>query len=69
MWVFHSLSETIEVTFQHESFLSSISGIRVQVHGSSSGGDADELRLLSTNDTFINLRAHGGNLDFLSTKV
>ncbi|CAN0576155.1 unnamed protein product, partial [Laminaria digitata] len=40
-----------------------------QVHGSSAGGDADELRLLSTADTFINLRAHGGNLDFLSTKV
>ena len=41
----------------------------VQVHGASAGGDADELRLLSTKDTFINLRAHGGSLDFLSTKV
>ena len=40
-----------------------------QVHGTLAGGDADELRLLSTNDTFINLRAHGGSLDFLSTKV
>ena len=42
---------------------------RVQVHGSSAGGDTDELRLLSTSDTFINLRAHGGSLDFLNTKV
>lgn len=41
----------------------------VQVYGVSAGGDADELRLLSTNDTYVNLRAHGGNLDFLSTKV
>lgn len=41
----------------------------VQVHGTSAGGDADELRLLSTRKTFINLRAYGGSLDFLSTKV
>ncbi|CAN0597422.1 unnamed protein product, partial [Laminaria digitata] len=41
----------------------------VQVHGTSAGGDADELRLLSTSDTYTNLRAHGGSLDFLSTKV
>ncbi|CAM9144191.1 unnamed protein product [Laminaria digitata] len=44
-------------------------GITLKVHGSSASGDADELRLLSTSDTFINLRAHGGSLDFLSTKV
>lgn len=36
-----------------------------QVHG----GDADELRLLSNPDTFINLRGHGGSLSFLDTKV
>ena len=40
-----------------------------QVHGTSAGGDTDELRLLSTSSTFINLRAYGGNLDFVSTKV
>ncbi|CAN0493483.1 unnamed protein product, partial [Hapterophycus canaliculatus] len=40
-----------------------------QVYGSDAGGDADELRLLSTNETFINLRAHGGSLDFVGTKV
>ncbi|CAN0090334.1 unnamed protein product, partial [Ectocarpus sp. 13 AM-2016] len=44
-------------------------GITLKVYGSEAGGDADELRLLSTNETFINLRAHGGSLDFVSTKV
>lgn len=39
------------------------------MYGTEAGGDADELRLLSTNETFINLRAHGGSLDFVSTKV
>ncbi|CAM9369997.1 unnamed protein product, partial [Laminaria digitata] len=39
------------------------------VHGTSAGGDVDELRLLSTSDTYINLRAYGGSLDFVSTKV
>lgn len=40
-----------------------------QVHGTSAGGDADELRLLSTSSTYLNLRAYGGSLDFVSTKV
>lgn len=40
-----------------------------QVHGTSAGGDADELRLLSDEDTVINLRAYGGSLSFLDTKV
>ncbi|CAM9816491.1 unnamed protein product [Ectocarpus sp. 6 AP-2014] len=44
-------------------------GITLKVYGSEAGGDADELRLLSTSETFINLRAHGGSLDFVSTKV
>eukprot|EP00904_Undaria_pinnatifida_P005796 jgi/Undpi1/2346/HiC_scaffold_13.g05729.m1 len=44
-------------------------GITLQVHGTSVGGDADELRLLSTADTYINLRGYGGSLDFVSTKV
>lgn len=43
--------------------------------GSASGGVADELRLKSApatdgeNATVINLRAHGGSLDFENTKV
>lgn len=39
------------------------------MHGSSADGDADELRLLSDDDTIINLRAYGGSLSFLDTKV
>ena len=55
--------------FLYQHFAGRTLFIRVQVHGTPVGGDADELRLLSTSDTFINLRAHGGSLDFLSTKV
>lgn len=40
-----------------------------QVHGTARGGDCDELRLLSDETTFINLRAHGGSFSFLGTKV
>lgn len=46
-----------------------------QVWGNASGGYADELRLKSSpatddgNGTYINLRAHGGSLDFENTKV
>lgn len=39
------------------------------MYGTSAGGDADELRLLSTSDMYVNLRAYGGSLDFVSTKV
>lgn len=44
--------------------------------GNASGGYADELRLKSSpadeeggNGTYINLRAHGGSLDFENTRV
>lgn len=43
--------------------------------GNASGGYADELRLMSSpavgtgNATYVNLRAHGGSLDFENTKV
>lgn len=40
-----------------------------QVHGTSAGGDTDELRLLSTNQTYIHVLGYGGSLDFVSTKV
>ncbi|CAN0536600.1 unnamed protein product, partial [Laminaria digitata] len=63
------ISDTVTGTWLLTEELFVEDGITLQVHGSSAGGDADELRLLSTADTFINLRAHGGNLDFLSTKV
>lgn len=47
----------------------------MQVWGSESGGKIDELRLKSDPAVgvhpafFINLRAHGGSLDFENTKV
>ncbi|CAM9326086.1 unnamed protein product [Ectocarpus sp. 12 AP-2014] len=44
-------------------------GVILQVHGTDRGGDCDELRLLSDETTFINLRAHGGSFSFLGTKV
>lgn len=40
----------------------------LQVHGGSTG-DADELRLLSNADGFIEFRAHGASLSFRDTKV
>ncbi|CAM9596047.1 unnamed protein product, partial [Sphacelaria rigidula] len=43
--------------------------LNFQVWGSASGGQVDELRLESTDATYINLRAYGGNLDFEHTKV
>ena len=40
-----------------------------QLHGTAMGGDCDELRLLSDENTILNLRAHGGSLSLLGTKV
>ncbi|CAM9942410.1 unnamed protein product [Ascophyllum nodosum] len=65
----HTISEESTGTWLLTEDLYVEDGITLQVHGSSVGGDSDELRLLSDANTFINLRAHGGSLDFLSTKV
>lgn len=46
-----------------------LDGVIFEVRGSTTGGDADELRLLSEPSKFINLRAHGGSLDIDSTKI
>eukprot|EP00903_Cladosiphon_okamuranus_P019297 g17738.t1 len=46
-----------------------LDGITLQLHGRERGGDCDELRLLSDETTFLNLRAHGGSISFLGTKV
>lgn len=43
--------------------------VTCQMHGTARGGDCDELRLLSDETTYINLRAHGGSFSFLGTKV
>ncbi|CAM9140533.1 unnamed protein product [Laminaria digitata] len=46
-----------------------LDGVTLQLHGIARGGDCDELRLLSDESTILNLRAHGGSLSLLGTKV
>ena len=43
--------------------------VTLNIFGTESGGDCDELRLLSDSTTFINLRGHGGSLHFKDTTV
>ncbi|CAN0067101.1 unnamed protein product [Ectocarpus sp. 6 AP-2014] len=69
-------SDVITGTWLLEEDLYVEDGITLKVWGNGSGGYADELRLKSTpptedggNGTYINLRAHGGSLDFEHTKV
>ncbi|CAM9370594.1 unnamed protein product, partial [Hapterophycus canaliculatus] len=70
-----SYSSVITGTWLLEEDLYVEDGITLKVWGNASGGYADELRLKSTpavggmNATYINLRAHGGSLDFENTKV
>jgi len=44
-------------------------GSTLNILGTKSGGQVDELRLLSTDDKIINLRGHGGSLYFDETRV
>lgn len=44
-------------------------GITLNVIGTVRGGDCDELRLFSDDSKIINLRGHGGSLNFKNTKV
>ena len=44
-------------------------GITLGVIGAERGGDADEVRLLSNFETFLNLRGNGGSLSFENTRV
>lgn len=46
-----------------------LDGVTLRIRGTSVGGDADEFRLVSTPDNFVNLRAHGGSLDIDSTRI
>lgn len=46
-----------------------LDGIVVNVYGTEKGCDCDYLRLRSDAETIVNIRAHGGSLDFMSTKV
>eukprot|EP00752_Nemacystus_decipiens_P008459 g7561.t1 len=51
------------------SSLEILDGVTLYVHGKSAGGDADVLRIESTDDDFYEIRAWGGNLSFKETTV
>lgn len=44
-------------------------GITLTLYGTDVGGDCDYLKLRSDPEIFVNLRAHGGSLDLMNTKV
>ncbi|CAM9761267.1 unnamed protein product, partial [Hapterophycus canaliculatus] len=46
-----------------------LDGVTLYVHGTSAGGDADVLRIQSTDTDFWEIRAWGGNLSFKETTV
>lgn len=46
-----------------------LDGIVLNVYGTDIGGDCDYLKLRSDADMIVNVRAHGGSLDFVNTKV
>lgn len=52
-----------------EESLYVLDGIVLNVYGTEMGGDCDYLRLRSDAETIVNVRAHGGSLDFMNTKV
>lgn len=52
-----------------EESLYILDGITLNIHGTSVGGDCDYLKLRSDSEMFVNLRAHGGSLDLMNTKV
>ncbi|CAN0064999.1 unnamed protein product [Pylaiella littoralis] len=51
------------------SGLQVLDDVTLYVHGTSSGGDADVLRIQSTDDDFWEIRAWGGSLSFQDTTV
>ena len=46
-----------------------LDGITLNIYGTAAGGDCDYLKLRSDSEMIVNVRAHGGSLDFLDTKV
>lgn len=46
-----------------------LDGITLEVHGTVSGGDCDYLKLKSDDEGHVYIRAHGGSMDFVDTKV
>ncbi|CAM9604816.1 unnamed protein product [Ectocarpus sp. 12 AP-2014] len=51
------------------SSLEILDGVTLYVHGTSAGGDADVLRIQSTDDDFWEIRGWGGSLSFKETTV
>lgn len=46
-----------------------LDGITLDLYGTDVGGDVDYLKLKSDSEMIVNVRAHGGSLDLLNTKV
>ncbi|CAM9922737.1 unnamed protein product [Ectocarpus sp. 12 AP-2014] len=46
-----------------------LDGITLSIYGTDIGGDCDYLKLRSDSSVIVNVRAHGGSLDFMNTKV
>lgn len=46
-----------------------LDGITLNLYGTIVGGDCDYLKLRSDSEMIVNVRAHGGSLDLLKTKV
>lgn len=52
-----------------EESLCILDGITFNVYGTAVGGDCDYLKLRGDSEMIVNIRAHGGSLEFFSTKV
>jgi len=52
-----------------ESELYILDGITLEIYGTSVGGDCDYLKLKSDSTGHVYVRAHGGSLDIMDTKV
>lgn len=46
-----------------------LDGVVLNVYGTAIGGDCDHLKLRSDSASFVHIRAHGGSLDLMSTRV
>lgn len=46
-----------------------LDGISLNLYGTDIGGDCDYLKLRSDSSMIVNVRAHGGSLDLMNTKV
>ncbi|CAM9999100.1 unnamed protein product, partial [Ectocarpus sp. 13 AM-2016] len=51
-----------------DEYLYVLDGITLKNYGTNIGGDCDYLKLRSDSSVIVNVRAHGGSLDLMSTK-